>query len=86
MRNHSFKKHYVPKTKQSRKIFEHNMLSVAFSLDNILVLKLVCLFLSQLETAIFLYNNFEVGYQYKCKNIFAADKILRKHVNNMIYT
>ena len=86
MRNHSFKKHYVPKTKQSRKIFEHNMLSVAFSLENILVLKLVCLFLFQPETAIFIYNNFEVGYQYKCQNIFVADRILRKHVIDIIYT
>ena len=70
------------------KIFEHNMLSVAFSLDIILVLKLVCLFLSKLETAIFLYNNFEVEYQYKGQKILLLIKssILRKHVINMIYT
>ena len=75
MRNHSFKKHYVPKTKQSRKIFEHNMLSVAFSLENILLLNLVFLFLFQPETAIIIYNNSEVGCQYECQNIFVADKI-----------
>ena len=75
MRNHSFKKHYVPKTKQSRKIFEHNMLSVAFSLENILLLKLVFLFLFQPATAIIIYNNFEVGYQYNFQNIFVADGV-----------